>query len=133
MPERDAIHETVEQHSKVFRDLMLGFIRIHVLHHAGREPIYGTGIFGELERHGYKLSWGTLYPLLHDLTAQGYLDREERVVDGKLRKYYRITPVGQLALDTARAKALDLVNEITEGEVVVHAGSNGAVRPRKAR
>jgi PadR family transcriptional regulator PadR len=133
MPEDDVIHETVEQHSKVFRDLMLGFIRIHVLHHAGREPIYGTGIFGELERHGYRLSWGTLYPLLHDLTAQGYLDREERVVDGKLRKYYQITPVGQLALDTARAKALDLVNEITEGDVVVRAASNGSVQPGKER
>jgi PadR family transcriptional regulator, regulatory protein PadR len=112
-------HESVEKHSRVFRDLMLGFVRIHVLHHASAEPIYGSGISGELERHGYRLSWGTLYPLLHNLTAEGFLEREERVVSGKVRKYYRITPLGRRALHEAGNKALELVNEITDAEIVV--------------
>ncbi len=115
----DAVHDTVETHSKMFRDLMLGFVRIHVLHHATIEPIYGSGISAELERHGYRLSWGTLYPLLHNLTAEGFLAREERVVEGKVRKYYRITPLGRRALQGARDKALQLVNEITEDGIVV--------------
>jgi PadR family transcriptional regulator PadR len=115
----DDAHDTVETHSKMFRDLMLGFVRIHVLHHATIEPIYGSGISAELERHGYRLSWGTLYPLLHDLTTEGFLVRQERVVDGKVRKYYRITPLGRHALQEARDKALELVNEIIEGEIVV--------------
>jgi DNA-binding PadR family transcriptional regulator len=102
---------------------MLGFIRVHVLHHANQEPIYGAGISAELERHGYRLSWGTLYPLLHNLTAEGFLAREERVVEGKVRKYYTITPLGRQALDEARAKALELVNEIT--------GKRPAARPRR--
>jgi PadR family transcriptional regulator, regulatory protein PadR len=115
----DDVHETVEKHSRVFRDLMLGFVRIHVLHHANAEPIYGSGISAELERHGYRLSWGTLYPLLHNLTAEGFLEREERVVGGKVRKYYRITPLGRRALHEAGHKALELVNEITDAEIVV--------------
>jgi DNA-binding PadR family transcriptional regulator len=112
-------HETVEKHSRVFRDLMLGFVRIHVLHHASAGPIYGSGISSELERHGYRLSWGTLYPLLHNLTDEGFLEREERVVSGKVRKYYRITPLGRRALLEAGHKALELVNEITDAEITV--------------
>lgn len=100
--------------SRIFRDLMLGFVRVHVLHHAAVEPIYGTGISAELSRHGYRLSWGTLYPLLHSLEAEGFLSREDRIVEGKVRKYYQITPRGQGALDEARLKALELVDEITE-------------------
>lgn len=118
----DEVHDTVETHSKMFRDLMLGFVRVHILHHANIEPIYGSGISAELERHGYRLSWGTLYPLLHNLTAEDFLAREDRVVNGKVRKYYTITELGRCALQEARSKALELVNEITEDEIVV-AGS----------
>lgn len=110
----DDVHETVELHSKMFRDLMLGFVRVHVLHHASVEAIYGSGISAELEHHGYRLSWGTLYPLLHNLTAEGFLDREDQVVNGKVRKYYTITPLGRQALQEARLKALELVNEIVD-------------------
>src|SRR5919109_5387413 len=90
----DEAHETVEMDSKMFRDLMLGFVRVHVLHHASEGEIYGSGISTELEEHGYRLSWGTLYPLLHNLTDEGFLSREDRVVNGKVRKYYTITPLG---------------------------------------
>ncbi len=129
--DRGTIHDAVETHSRIFRDLMLGFVRIHVLHHASNEPIYGSGISAELERHGYRLSWGTLYPLLHSLTAEGFLAREEQVVDGKVRKYYRITPLGRRALQSARDKALELVNEITQGDVVVDGNPVRARVPRK--
>lgn len=113
------VHESVETHSKMLRDLMLGFVRVHVLHHANIEPVYGTGISAELESHGYRMSWGTLYPLLHNLTDEGFLAREDRVVGGKVRKYYTITPLGRQALQEAREKALELVNEITEDEITV--------------
>jgi PadR family transcriptional regulator, regulatory protein PadR len=107
-------HKSVEEHSKIFRDLLLGFVRIHVLFHASREPIFGVGITAELERHGYKLSPGTLYPLLHNLEAAEFLVREDQIVGGKIRKYYRITPLGKRALEEARTKVVDLVNEVTE-------------------
>jgi len=114
-----AAHETVEMHSKMFRDLMLGFIRVHVLHHASEGDIYGSGIAAELAHHGYRLSWGTLYPLLHNLTDEGFLRREDRVVNGKVRKYYTITPLGLDALREARLKALELVNEIVADDQAV--------------
>lgn len=110
----DDADDTAELHSKVFRDLMSGFVRVHILHHANIEPIYGTGISAELENHGYKLSWGTLYPLLHNLYIEGLLAREDHVVNGKVRKYYTITKLGRQALREARLKALELVNEIIE-------------------
>lgn len=105
--------------SKVQRDLLLGFAKIHVLYHASHEPIYGAGISAELEHHGYRLSWGTLYPLLHNLEGEGLLVRDDQVVDGKVRKYYRITPLGREALDAAREKAMELVREITAEEPVM--------------
>lgn len=112
----DEVHDRVESHSKMFRELMLGFVRVHVLHHASAEPIYGSGISAELEQHGYRLSWGTLYPLLHNLTTEGFLAREDRVVNGKVRKYYTITPLGRRALREARLKAVELVNEIVHDD-----------------
>jgi PadR family transcriptional regulator PadR len=128
-PVANQVHETVEKHSKVFRDLMLGFVRIHVLHHAALEPLYGAGISAELERHGYRLSWGTLYPLLHHLESEGFLTREDRVVEGKVRKYYEITDLGLVALGEARNKAQELVREISETPKV---SSTGPRRRRKA-
>ena len=70
----------------------LGFVRIHILHHACEEPIYGVGIMEELGRHGYQLRPGTLYPILHDLKKQGYLEDLEEVVEGKVRRYYEACP-----------------------------------------
>jgi len=52
------------------RDLYSGLIRLHVLHHAAEEPIFGLGMIEELARHGYRISPGSLYPLLHGLGAE---------------------------------------------------------------
>lgn len=112
----DAVHDAIEDHSKIFRDLLLGFVKVHVLHHASLEPVYGSGIMEDLDRHGYQLSAGTLYPLLHSLDAAAFLRRDNRVVDGKVRKYYEITPLGQRALEEARRKILELVEEIMDGD-----------------
>jgi DNA-binding PadR family transcriptional regulator len=101
---------------KLLRDLLLGFAKVHILYHAQIEPIYGTGISRELERHGYELSWGTLYPLLHHLEAEGFLAREAHVVDGKIRKYYTITALGRDALAEATRKAVELVGEIADDD-----------------
>jgi PadR family transcriptional regulator, regulatory protein PadR len=124
-------HKSVEEHTKIFRDLLLGFVRIHVLYHASREPIFGVGITAELERHGYKLSPGTLYPLLHNLEAAEFLIREDQIVGGKIRKYYRITPLGKRALEEARTKIVDLVNEVTEDEPKPKAARKTATKRRQ--
>jgi len=96
----------------VGREFFLGFIKIHILYHASREPIYGVEILDELGRHGYRLSPGTVYPTLHRLAREGYLSVQRRVVDGKVRKYYAITEQGQAALAEARRKIAELVDEV---------------------
>jgi PadR family transcriptional regulator, regulatory protein PadR len=50
-----------------------GFVRLHVLYHAVREPIFGVEMMEELGRHGYDVGAGTLYPMLHQLEEAGYL------------------------------------------------------------
>ncbi len=100
----------------MLRDFFLGFIKIHVLHHAAQEPIYGVAMIAELARHGYDLSPGTLYPLLHGLEEQGYLARTDQVVEGRVRKYYVITNEGRAALQEAKHKIAELVREVLENE-----------------
>ncbi len=99
---------------RVLRKLFLGFIQLHILHHAAEEPIYGLWMLDELAHHGYHLSAGMLYPLLHSMQNQGLLAREERLVDGKIRKYYTTTPRGTQVLMEARQKARELFEEITD-------------------
>jgi DNA-binding PadR family transcriptional regulator len=96
------------------RDFFLGFIKIHVLHHAAEEPIYGVAIMDELRRHGYDVGPGTLYPVLHSLATSRYLRRLDRVVNGKVRKYYMITPTGRQALASAKKQIRDLVDEVLQ-------------------
>lgn len=99
----------------MLREVFLGFIRIHVLYHAVEEPIFGLGMIAELERHGYDISPGTLYPMLHGLEENGLVEREERVVNGKVRKYYRATDAGIVALEDVKEKLDELVEEVLEG------------------
>jgi DNA-binding PadR family transcriptional regulator len=104
----------------LLRHFFLGFVKIHILHHAAQEPVFGLALIRELARHGYELSPGTLYPVLHELERAGYVRREDRVVDGKVRKYYRATPSGLQALDDARAKIQELVVEVLHREGPLH-------------
>jgi len=98
----------------MLRGFFLGFIKIHVLHHAAEEPLYGLSLIEELRRHGYRLSPGTVYPILHSLVEAGYLVREDRVVGGKVRKYYSITRAGRRALGHSRRQIVELVREVVE-------------------
>jgi PadR family transcriptional regulator, regulatory protein PadR len=98
----------------VTRHFFHGFIRLHILYHATKEPIYGAEITEELVRHGYRLSQGTLYPTLHMLEELGYLKSRHEVVAGKQRKYYQATHAGRQVLADARKKFLELVSEVLD-------------------
>lgn len=97
------------------RDVFLAFARIHILHHAAEERIFGVGMMRELGRHGYRLTPGTLYPLLHRLEADGLLTAETVVNGGKGRKYYTITQKGRRALGRIRPKLGELIGEVSGG------------------
>ncbi len=96
----------------MMRNIFLGFIRIHILHHAYEGEIFGVEMIDELRSHGYAISSGTLYPILHSLERDGYLTRRDEVVSGKVRKYYRITEKGVGALEEAKKKIRELVEEV---------------------
>ncbi len=98
-----------------FDDLLAGFIRLHILHHAAEAEIYGQWMIDELARHGYRLSPGTLYPMLHAMERKGYLvSRTERT--GKTtRKHYRATSLGRRGLVLAKLR----IREFT-GEAIAH-------------
>ena len=98
------------------RDLYSGLIRLHVLHHAAEEPIFGLGMVEELARHGYRISPGTLYPLLHSLEKKGYLRSRQRRNGKSLRKEYRATAQGKKALLAAKGKVRELFRELIEGK-----------------
>ncbi|MGR5966991.1 PadR family transcriptional regulator [Bacillus cereus] len=99
---------------KLLRKLFLGFIQIHILHHAKDHPIFGAWMLEELKEHGYTISPGTLYPILHSMENDGLLNKEDRNVDGKIRKYYTATEKGQDVLVEARKKAYELFKEIKD-------------------
>jgi PadR family transcriptional regulator, regulatory protein PadR len=99
---------------KVLRDAFLGFMRIHVLHHAAEEPVYGLEMIAELKRHGYAIGPGTMYPLLHALEEAGLLRSSVKLVAGKNRKYYRTTRAGDALLVKLRAQIRELVHEVVD-------------------
>ncbi len=100
----------------VWRDLELGAIRVHILHHAARAAIFGSWMVEELRRHGYVVSYGTLYPILHRLEGEGLLARAERVEGGRVRKYYTATARGREELARAERLIVELYREAVAGE-----------------
>ena len=99
-------------HPREDRELYSGLIRLHILYHAVDEPIYGLGMIEELARHGYKLSPGTLYPLLHRLERKGYLRSRVMRNGQRARRLYRATGRGRQALREAREKVRELFGEL---------------------
>ena len=100
------------------QELYSGLIRLHVLHHACQEAVFGLGMIRELQRHGYRIGPGTLYPLLHRLEEKRYLRSRTRAVGGKTRRCYTITSSGRRALIQAKAKVRELFDELFEDEAL---------------
>ena len=94
-----------------FKDLLSGFVRLHVLQHAAEHEIYGQWMIDELARHGYELSPGTLYPMLHAMEQRGYL-RSRKKRDGRtVRTLYRVTALGRQALALAKTRLREFTGE----------------------
>jgi DNA-binding PadR family transcriptional regulator len=96
------------------KDLDSGLIRLHILHHAAEAPIFGLEMMEELGRHGYRLSAGTLYPILHGLERKGYLRSRQERVGGRIRRMYRATAAGRRALAGATERVRELFGELLE-------------------
>jgi PadR family transcriptional regulator len=96
------------------RNLYSGLIRLHILHHAAEGPVFGQAMIDELGRHGYRVSAGTLYPILHGMERQGYLRSQRTLTGGRQRRFYRATAAGRKALVTARQRVQELFGEMFE-------------------
>ena len=94
-----------------FDDLLTGLIRLHVLHHAAEMEIYRQSMIDELGHHGYRLSPGSLYPMLHVIERKGYLvslvERQGRTA----RKLYRPTKPGSDGLALAKVRIRGFTGE----------------------
>jgi len=96
-----------------------GLIRLHILHHAVEGPVFGFGIIEELARHGYRVSPGALYHLLHSMEKMGYLRSVEERSGRWSRRIYRATPLGQSTLQDAKQKVRELFAELFEKELAM--------------
>ena len=97
------------------QELLGGLIRLHVLHHAVKGEVYGHWMIEELARHGYRVSPGTLYPMLHALERKGYIKSRTKGPGRRARKVYRATQQGRDALRFAKRRVRELFGELIEG------------------
>jgi PadR family transcriptional regulator, regulatory protein PadR len=96
----------------VVREFLLTFWKIHILHHAAEhEGVYGQWMLEELARHGYRLSPGTLYPLLARMERRGWI-RAAETERSRDPRVYRITPDGAAVLKRLRASLGELQHEV---------------------
>lgn len=94
------------------RDFLRGAVPVHVLHHAIEEEIHGAWMTAELTRHGYHISPGTLYPLLHRMETAGLLTSRAATSAGRVRRLYSTTPAGREALAAVQLVITELVSEV---------------------
>jgi PadR family transcriptional regulator PadR len=106
----------VDYKNQICQSFWQGMTRLVVLQQASRGPVYGGRLSKFLREHGYHISPGSLYPLLHRLERAGLLKSRLRVFKGRARKYYEITPQGQSCLEEVRREVAPLAREVMGGE-----------------
>jgi DNA-binding PadR family transcriptional regulator len=94
------------------QDFTRGAVQVHVMHHACEGDVHGAGLIEELARHGYRLSPGTVYPMLHRLESAGLLTSHEVIADRRQRRVYRATPAGKKAFAECRRSISELAQEV---------------------
>lgn len=71
-----------------------------VLAIVSRAPTYGYRITQDV-RQVMDISESTLYPVLRRLLKDGCLTTHDQAVDGRMRRYYAISPAGHTRLQEA--------------------------------
>ena len=100
----------------VGREFLLALWKVHILHHAGEEPVVGAWIIRELRGHGYEVSPGTLYPLLARMESHGWLrSRADPDAGPRARKEYTLTRDGRAVLALLRRQVDELYHEVVVG------------------
>jgi DNA-binding PadR family transcriptional regulator len=95
----------------VVREFLLAFWKIHILYHAEDGGVYGHWMVEELHRHGYRISPGTLYPILSRMAKRGWI-RATEPKRAKGARVYRLTPRGREVLNRVRRSLDELHHEV---------------------
>lgn len=99
------------------REILLGFWKVHILHHASHQPVFGQWMLKELRRHGYDVSPGTLYPILKRMEEQGLIKGSHgRQPGSHARQEFRITGKGRKTLTLLRSQVAELYDEVIPAE-----------------
>jgi DNA-binding PadR family transcriptional regulator len=119
---------------KPLQRLLFGFIRMHVLHHAEEGGLFGNWMIEELRHHGYRISAGTLYPMLRSMERDGWIEGRNES-EGSRRRLYCITPKGRTALKEARVRLRELFHETgtEEGRAKSRTRNPAARKSRRPR
>ncbi|CAN7608690.1 PadR family transcriptional regulator [Paenibacillus sp. LjRoot56] len=83
---------------KINKELMKGSTVILILTLLDRKDMYGYEMTKEMEKHSdgvFTLKEGTLYPILHTLESEGYVEAYWDEKEGRKRKNYRLTKAGK--------------------------------------
>ena len=117
----------------VVREFLLTFWKIHILHHAAEaQGVYGQWMLEELGRHGYRLSPGTLYPLLARMERRGWI-RAAETERSRDPRVYRITREGAVVLKRLRASLGELQHEVGRFAPAARRASTSKVKRRQAK
>ena len=84
---------------QVMQSFWQGIVRLVILHQAAQRPVYGGELSRQMRKHGYDISPGSLYPLLHAMERGGFLASHIKIFKGRARKYYKLTPSGRACLE----------------------------------
>jgi len=86
-------------------DLLRGTLDLLILKALSLEPLHGVGIsrrVAQITKGAFQVSFGSLFPSLHRMEEEGWLEAEWRTSENNRRaKYYRLTSSGrkQLAVE----------------------------------
>jgi PadR family transcriptional regulator PadR len=83
-------------------DLLRGTLDLLVLKALSLEPLHGVGIsrrITQITKEAFQVSFGSLFPTLHRMEEEGWVEAEWRLSDNNRRaKYYRLTSAGRAQL-----------------------------------
>lgn len=96
----------------VDRDFIRGFTKLYALWRGSRKDAYGMAILKEMRDAGFELSPGTVYPTLAKLRREGDITWQRKIVAGRVRKTYRLTPKGRKELKEVKHRLRALVRVV---------------------
>ena len=92
---------------KISKELIKGSTSILVMSVLKKNDLYGYKIIKEIELRSesvFELKEGTLYPILHALEKEGFLESYWDDTEGRKRKYYHLTRKGLKQLEEKQSE-----------------------------